>query len=209
MSRIIVILILLSFSGIAQTRAALSKKPPKKPVADTVFHNPSDTIDWNDWDIRMERRFAVYTKRQGGKDKRLRLCVNLIGDTVLNYCMIDSFCKDPEKYRIMFKAREADTTYILLFIDAFSKSPEKPACDAGKETKLMFFRWNTSTNNALIKQRNVSSCMRGITNMTKTPIDEWDGKSVLTVNYYRGGSNFIEMRFDPANYKLGMQSVSD
>ena len=43
--------------------------------------------------------------------------------------------------------------------------------------------------------------------MTAFSIADWDASEVLTVNYYRGGTNFIEMKFDPANYKLGFQTA--
>lgn len=209
----ILVLILVFFSLVATAQKGhAAKKPARpgktKPVVDTAFVNPADTIDWDEFDIVNEKRFAVYTRRNRGKDRRLRLCVNLVGDTMYNYCNFDSTCRDPELFKIMFTKKEADTTFILLLVDAFSKAPDRPECAAGRETRLMFFRWNTATNQAVVKQRNVSSCMKGITNMTKTPISEWDGSSVLSVSYHRG-SKFLETRFDPSNYRLGLQSVSD
>lgn len=189
-----------------------AKKPVKgvKPAAeDTVWKNPADTIDWNDYDVKFERRFTVYTKRQGGKDKRLRLCVNIPRDTMLNYCYVDSLCRDPERFKILFEKRDADTTYILLFVEAFSKPADKPACDGGRETKLMFFRWSMSANKAIVRQRNIISCMRGIEAMGHTSAYDWNGEEPLVVDYFRPGKNFVTVKFDPANYKLGLQSVTD
>ena len=44
--------------------------------------------------------------------------------------------------------------------------------------------------------------------MTKEPIADWDKASVLTINYHRG-SNFYELKFDPQNPQLGLQSTND
>jgi hypothetical protein len=223
MNRMLLSLLLVSsvaYSAFAQPKPAGGARPSssaaKKPgkgakvnPQDTVWRNPADTIDWNDYDIRFERRFAVYTKRQGGKDKRLRLCVNLPRDTMLNFCMVDSLCRDPERYKVLFETKDADTTYILLFVEAFSKPVAKPSCDAGRETKLLFFRWSTSTNKALVRQRNISSCMRGIEPMGKVSAYDWKGDEPLVVEYYKPGSNFVSLKFDPQQYKLGFQSAGD
>jgi hypothetical protein len=215
MRRLILVGLLLSFAASAYSQgrppASRSQHKKSKPgeTQDTVWVNPSDTLDWNDYDVKTERRFAVYTKRPGGKDKRLRLCVNIPRDTTLYFCMVDSLCRDPEKYKVLFEAKEADSTYILLFVEAFSKPKDKPACDGGRETKLIFIRWNTVRNKQLISIKNISSCMRGIENMSKTSPIEWDGASPLVVNYYRGNSRFEELKFDPGQYKLGLQSGDD
>jgi hypothetical protein len=41
--------------------------------------------------------------------------------------------------------------------------------------------------------------------MTKTPIEQWDGKSKLVVEYHRG-TNFYEIAFDPEHPELGIQN---
>jgi hypothetical protein len=51
--------------------------------------------------------------------------------------------------------------------------------------------------------------MKGITNMTHEPIVNWDQNSPLILNYHRGGISFVELKFDPAQYKSGLQIVSD
>ncbi len=40
--------------------------------------------------------------------------------------------------------------------------------------------------------------------MTKTPIEEWDGKTKLVVEYHR--ANFFEIAFDPEHPELGIQN---
>src|SRR5690606_18363090 len=97
----------------------------------------------------------------------------------------------------------------LVYIDAFSKPVDKPACDAGHETKFYFVRWNTKTNKAVWKSRLVCSCMRGIENMSKEAVNEWDGTSQLSINYYKGNSKFVTLVFSPENYKLGLQIIGD
>jgi hypothetical protein len=45
--------------------------------------------------------------------------------------------------------------------------------------------------------------------MTKDPIVNWDGNSVLEVSYYKGGSDFPIVKFDPAQVQLGLQDLSE
>jgi hypothetical protein len=186
---------------------AQSRKPaPKntKPVAvkDTVS---ADTVVAAAEELPKE--FMVYSKKPKTKEEKMKLCLNLVsGDSVLNYCVNDSLCKDPEVAKIIFEEKNGDSTFVLVHVQAFSKPLDKPSCDAGKEVKLFFVRWNTKTNKAIVKQKSIESCMRAITNMTKEPISNWDGTSVLTLNYHRGGQNYVEVKFDPKQYKLGFQS---
>lgn len=152
------------------------------------------------------KEFAVYSIKPKTKGKRMKLCVNLVNDTVIfNHCVNDSLCKDPEIAKVIFEHREGDTLYVMVNIEAFTKVLDKPECEAGKESKLFYARWNTKTNKAVIKQRNYSSCMRGMTNMTKEPVGNWDGKSPLILNFHRG-DKFVELKFDPQQYLLGIQS---
>lgn len=157
------------------------------------------------------RAFMVYTKKAKAKTDRTKLCFNLVSkDTVLNYCINDSICRDPETFKILYESKLGDTTFVLVFVDAFTKATgDNPRCDAGKETKLVFFRWNTKTNKAKVKQKVVSSCIRNIVNMTKDPIVNWDGNSILEVSYYKGGSDFPVVKFDPAQVQLGLQDLSE
>jgi hypothetical protein len=159
----------------------------------------------------LPRVFMVYTKKPKQKTERTKLCFNLISaDTVLNYCINDSICKDPETSKILFNSKVGDTTFVLVFVDAFTKAGDgNPRCDAGKETKLVFFRWNTKTNKVKFKQKVISSCTRNIVNMTKEPITDWNGTGVLEVNYYKGGSGFPVVKFDPNQVQLGLQDLSE
>lgn len=188
----------------AQTKTAAKPMPGKnKSLAKTDSVKAAPVKEEPDV---IPSDFAVYSKKPKGKD-RMKLCINLVSNgTVLNYCVTDSLCKSPEVSKILFEKQDGDTNYVLVYVDAYSKPADKPNCDAGKETKLFFARWNVKTNKALWKQKSVSSCMRGIDNMSKDAVAEWDKASVLSINYYRGASQFLEFKFDPANYKLGMQS---
>lgn len=167
--------------------------------------------------LRVDQRkkrmsFWVKTKYPNPKVKTpqpVQLCINLANkDTNLTYCVNDSICKDPEIKKVLFEKVAGDTTYMLLFIQAFTKSKsDDGVCNAGKETKLFFVRWNTKTNTAKWKAKYINSCIKTITNMTKEKITEWDKNSVLTVNYHRG-SNFYEIKFDPQQPQLGFQTAN-
>ena len=154
--------------------------------------------------------FYVRTKKPTKAGDKFQLCYNLVHkDTNLLTCFNDSLCKDPEVAKILFEQQKGDTNYVLVFVDAFTKSKsDGGVCNAGKETKLSFVRWNTKTNMAKWKTKNINSCLKTITNMTKEPIADWDKASVLTINYHRG-SNFYELKFDPQNPQLGLQSTND
>lgn len=208
------IIIAISFASFAnaQTKpAAKSKKPlansPAIAVNDSIIE---DTLKFEEPPV--PREFIVYTKKPRAPKERTKLCINLVSDnSMINYCMNDSLCKDPEKYKVLFEKRKGDTLYVLILIDAFTKinaGNDNGRCNAGKETKLVFSKWNTKTNAATWKQKNISSCSRGITNMTKEPIANWDKNSVLTLNYHRG-QNFYEIKFDPDQFQLGLQNSND
>jgi hypothetical protein len=204
---IIISLFLTSFAN-AQSKKPLPKSSKLKAVADSV--KVDSAIAVKEEDPKIPREFAVYTKRLKSKTEKIKLCINLVSpDTVFNYCINDSICKDPEVTKILFEQKKSDSTYVLVFVQAFSKPLDKPECDAGKEVKLFFVRWNTKTNKAIVKQKSIESCMRGITNMTKEPIDNWDRVSPLILKYYRAGDKFVELKFDPQNYLLGFQSATD
>jgi hypothetical protein len=209
MFRLIILTVFFCMAATAQTR---------KPVANTATTPAADTasvikdsIDEREAEIRAQRKFAVYSKKvQTKKKTRLRLCIQLVNDdTVLTHCVNDSLCRDPETSKVLFQKIDGDTTYVLVLVDAFSKPADKPACDAGHETKLYFARWNPESNKAIWRVRTISSCMKGITNMTHEPIVNWDQNSPLILNYHRGGISFVELKFDPAQYKSGLQIVSD
>jgi hypothetical protein len=199
---------------------AQAKKPaakgnePQKAVKDSLVQAEeiaADTIDPREIEAKEAHVFAVFGKRaKYAKDKKMRLCINLpLGKENIQYCMVDSFLKEPEVSKILFQKTEGDTTYSLIYLDAFTKAPEKPACDAGHETKLIFSKWNTAVNKATWRVRTISSCMKGVTNMTKSNIADWTPDSPLVVNYYKGQSNFVEAKFDPGQFKLGFQSNAE
>jgi hypothetical protein len=200
--------------GVVRKPAASESRIDSFPVEDLshpegVAEEP-DTTD-REYQIRASRKFAVYSKKAKTKKgtSRTKLCIQLNHkDSLLNYCINDSVCHDPEFSKVLFKKEDGDTSYVLVFVDAFSKPVDKPSCDAGKETKLFFARWNYKTGKAIWNQRTISSCMKGITNMTRQSIAEWDQNFPLIVNYHRGGSSFLELTFDPNQYKHGLQTTS-
>lgn len=207
--RIITVLFLLftlTLSSQNKKPVAKTKAPESDSAAAAIKVVEADTTDPVEESLKANRKFGVYT-RKPRKDKKMKLCINLVSPTAMyNFCVTDSACKYPEKSKILFEKTEGDSTFVLVFAEAFTKVNDKPQCDDGKETKLFFVRWNTATNKAIWKQRTVSSCIKVITNMTKDPIIDWDGSAPLVVNYHKGGNNFIELKFDPENYKLGFQS---
>lgn len=207
MYKLLTFLLFASLTFQAQTKTSKAKPPVTK---DTVAPAPVDTLDPFEEKLKAQRTFGVYTKRPKTFDKRMKLCINLVSPgAMLNICVNDSFCKEPEVGKILFEKINGDTTYVLVLADAFTKVNDKPSCDDGKETKLFFIRWNTTTNKAIWKQRTVSSCLKAITNMTKEPIVNWDGSSPLVINYHKGGNNYAVLKFDPVNYQLGFQSTSE
>jgi hypothetical protein len=151
-----------------------------------------------------------YPKPKAAKPEPIQLCMNIVSkDTNLVYCVNDSICKDPEVAKVLFEKQVGDTMFVLIYLDAFSKSKsDGGVCNAGHESKLFFARWNVKTNQAIWKFKNVSSCLKGITNMTKEPIVNWNKSDVLVVKYHRG-SVFYEVKFDPQRPDLGLQSAKD
>ncbi|MEI8137235.1 MAG: hypothetical protein WCH21_07925 [Bacteroidota bacterium] len=141
--------------------------------------------------------------------QQIQLCINIVNkDTSLTYCVNDSICKDPELKKLLFEKTVGDTTYMLIFAQAFTKSKSDDGlCNSGKETKLFFVRWNPKTNVAKWKTKYINSCVKTITNMTKEKITAWDKTSVLNISYHKG-STFHEIKFDPAQPHLGLQNVT-
>lgn len=214
MYKVIIFAILFATFANAQTKPAPGGKKPTGKNDKSVAKKDSLKTE-KEPEVYVEpvipHEFLVYTKKPRKAKDRTKLCINLVSDaSVINYCMNDSLCKDPEVYKILFEQRQGDTLYVLIFIDAFTKidaTNDDGRCNAGKETKLVFAKWDTKTNQAKWKQKNISSCSKGITNMTKEPILSWDKSSVLTINYHRGLS-FYEIKFDPQQYQLGLQNNS-
>jgi hypothetical protein len=147
--------------------------------------------------------FYVRTKRPMKEGDKMKLCINLTNkDTNLLYCVVDSLMKDPEYGKVIFEKQKGDSVYVLLYVYAFSKTGGN--CNGEKEAKLFFVRWNVVEGRAVWKNKYINSCAKTITNMTKTPIEEWDGKTKLVVEYHRG--NFYEIAFDPEHPELGIQN---
>ncbi|MDO9000137.1 MAG: hypothetical protein Q7W45_10260 [Bacteroidota bacterium] len=168
--------------------------------------------------LRLEQRktkmsFWVKTKYPNPKFKgpqQIQLCINIANkDTNLTYCVNDSICKDPEIKKLLFEKEIGDTTYMVIFIQAYTKSKsDGGTCNAGKEQKLYFVKWNPKTNVAKWKLKNINSCIKTITNMTKEKITAWDTSTILKVSYHRG-SKFYDIQFDPNKPQLGFQSATD
>jgi len=155
--------------------------------------------------------FWVRTKYPAkGKTGPIQLCINIVSkDTNLVHCMNDSLVLEPEVSKVLYEKKVGDSTYMLIFIEAYSKSKsDNGLCNAGRETKLFFTRWNTKTNSAKWKSKNIRSCLKGITLMTKEPLVDWDKTSTLYVKYHRADF-FYEIKFDPQFPQLGLQTVKD
>lgn len=217
MYKLILILGLLFASlANAQTKpASATKKPAGKPAKQELARLDSlkkDSLMKEDKPAKLPRQFMVYSKHAKARTERTKLCVNLVcKDTVLNYCMNDSLCLDPEVSKVLFEKRNGDTLYVLVYVEAFTKidaTNDDGRCNAGRETKLLFAKWNTKTNIAKWKQRNISSCRKGIDNMGKESIVDWDQSAPLLLSYHRG-ANFYEVKFDPERYQLGFQSMNN
>ena len=149
---LIVTLFLVSFAQAQTKKPAQTNK--SKAVKDSVKVDSASVV--KEEEITIPREFKVYSKKPKAKTERMKLCLNLVSaDTVLNYCINDSICKDPEVSKIVFEQKQGDSTYVLVYVRAFSKPIDKPACDAGKEVKLFFVRWNTKTNKAIVKQKTI------------------------------------------------------
>lgn len=139
----------------------------------------------------------------------IQLCMNVVTkDTNMHYCVNDSVLMDPEVAKVLYQKQVGDTAYVLIFLDAFTKSKSDGGrCNAGHETRIYFVRWNTKTMQAKWKFKNIASCIKGITNMTKEPIANWNGSAPLKVSYHRG-TKFYDILFDPEKPQLGIQSNS-
>jgi hypothetical protein len=207
MLRLVLFLFLISLSVSGQSKKKLPVAP-KKPKTDSAASAVlSDTIDKGELKIREARKFAVYSKRyRTRKENRAKLCVQLVNpDTVFTYCHSDSLTRNPETSKIIFEKQDGDTNYVFVYTEAFSKMPDKPECDGGRETRLYFFRWNLKTNQAISRTRLINSCLRAYTNMTKQNILEWDGISPLNIEYLKTGTSFTGFVFNPDEYKKGFQ----
>jgi len=208
MYRLLILALFVASLATAQNKKPLPKNTKTTAVKDTLKKDSASIV--KEAPAPFPKEFAVYTKRSKLKTEKMKLCINLVcPDTIFNYCINDSLCRDPEVSKILWEKKQSDTTYVLVYVRAFSKPDDKPACDAGKEVKLFFVRWNPQTNKAIVKIKNIESCMRGITNMTKESIDSWDTTSPLIFKYHKGAQNYVELKFDPQNYLMGLQSVSD
>lgn len=210
MNKVIVIFFLSAFSLMlnAQAKKPVPVKKTQKGVP-TASATAVDTVTPIEVEPAIPQEFAVYSKRYKVKKPRISLCLNLIGgDSIFNYCMPDSLVRDPEKIKLLFQKQEGDSLYALVYVSAFTKDPERPECSGGRETKLYFVRWNAHTNKAIVKQKFIESCYRTITRISDESIIDWDGVSILTMSYNRG-QKFIDLKFDPANFKLGLQSLKD
>jgi hypothetical protein len=206
---LLILSLLISSFANAQTKSKTKKVDPNKLKQDSIAAaNAKLTPGYVE--VKVPHAFFVYTKRPKLATEKMQLCYNLVcKDTMLYMCFNDSMCKDPEVTKLLFEKQIGDTNFVLIYVDAFTKSKSDGGlCNAGKETKLTFVRWNTKTNQAKWKTKNINSCLKTITNMTKEPIVNWDKSSVLTINYHRG-SNFYELKFDPQNPQLGLQSTND
>lgn len=206
MNKVFVFSVFFSFSLLL---SAQSKKPAPAKAAETTTTAAADTTGPKELEPPIPKEFAVYTKRYRILKPALRLCINLPGgDSTLNYCMVDSLVRDPEKFKILFQKKDADSTFALIYVSAFTKDPERPECVAGKESKLYFIRWNTKTNKAIVKQRYIESCYKTITRLSDENLMEYDGNSPLKLTYNRGAA-FIDLTFDPANFRAGIQSTKE
>lgn len=160
--------------------------------------------------MKKERNsFKVYTKRSKKPNEPLKLCINITAkDTNYLHSINDSIVKDPEVAKLLFDKTIGDTTYMLIYIDSYTKLASKPACAGGKETKFYYVKWVVGKSKPVFKAKTIASCYKGVTNMTKTPVLEWDKQSILTASYHKG-SNFVDITFDPANPQKGLQSTKD
>ncbi len=205
MYKLLACLLFVAFTVNAQTKPGAARSADKKKpvaIADTAKKEEPKLEEF-----KVPHEFIVYTRKMRGQ--KTKLCVNLISkDSSLHYCINDSITRDPETYQILYEEKRGDTSYVLVFVDAFSKpdaAHDDGRCNAGKETRLFFARWNTKTNQAKWQSKIITSCLRGTTNMSKDAITNWDKASVLTVSYHRA-SNFIDLSFDPQHPERGLVS---
>jgi hypothetical protein len=179
---------------------------------DVIRRNDSLRKDLRDRIKKEKMSFRVWTKHPNPKAKvkeRNQLCINIVHkDTFLIYSVNDSICMDPENNKLMFEKSIGDSTFMLILVDAFTKS-DNELCRSGHETKLYFVRWNTKTMKANWKLKNICSCTKAINLMTKRKvINEWDKTTPLEKKYNRD-FDFMEIKFDPASPQLGIQVMRD
>lgn len=178
----------------------------KKFYKDRKIKNDSIRAAFRAEQKRKQMTFYVRTKKPKKATDRMELCINIANrDTFLTYCYKDSVVKDPEVSKLLYNKTVGDTVYMLIYVDAFTKSAYRGgACNGGHETKVYFVRW-APKGKAIWKQRTISSCIKTITNMTKIKIPDWDGSAPLELSYHKG-SQFYDIKFDPAAPQLGLQS---
>lgn len=153
--------------------------------------------------------FGVYTKEASAAYKRTRLFIQVVeGAQTHLFSIHDSLCINPEKSKVLFQKLEGDSVFCLIGIDAYSKAANNPYCDAGKETKVVYLRWNIKTQKSRFKQRTISSCLRGVTNLSQD-IFNWQPTANLELTYHKGGDMYITVLFDPKNWHLGFQSSTE
>jgi hypothetical protein len=59
-----------------------------------------------------------------------------------------------------------------------------------------------------VKHKNIASCTKGITKMSKESPLDWDKSGPLEIKYNRS-FDFTEIKFDPASPQLGIQVTRD
>lgn len=151
--------------------------------------------------------FNVRTVKPRSASERMKLCINIVAkDTNLTHCFKDSIMRDPEVSKVLYDKAVGDTVYMLILVEAFNKTIN--TCGTTKESKLYFARWNYKESKAIWKVKTFSSCAKTITNMTKTPVIEWDKKSPLVISFNKG-SDFVDLTFDPEKPEKGIVSSND
>ena len=195
----------LSLSFTAQTKKPATKaKAAPEPTLAVI-----DSAQFNEQDPPAPSEFAVYTIRYKYKKPSMKLCLNLVSNgIVMNYTYADSLIRDPEKFKVLFQQAEGDSVYSLVYVSTFTKDPELPQCNAGKESKLYFVRWSSKDKKGIVKQKYFESCYKTITRLGDAVIEDWSGAEPLKVTYNRG-TFFYDVTFDPANFKLGLQSSKE
>jgi hypothetical protein len=155
--------------------------------------------------------FRAWTQRPNPKAKKpekTKLCINIVyKDTNVIHRVNDTICVDPEVTKLLLEKLIGDTLYQYIYIDAFNKSSD-PLCASGHETKLYFVKWNVKTMKTKWKHKTIASCTKGITNMTKSSIKDWDKSAPLEIKYNRS-FDFTEILIDPAKPQAGFQMIRD
>lgn len=209
MKRIVTLIFLFGFTLLvnAQAKKAPAKAGAKPAATPTVA--AIDSAQFKEQDPPAPADFAVYTIRYKYKKPGMKLCLNLVSNgNKMNYSYADSLVRDPEKTKVLFQQTEGDSVYTLVYVAAFTKDPDLPQCSAGKEVKLFFVRWSTKDGKGIVKQKYVESCYKTITRLGDLVIEDWAGTEPLKVTYNRG-TYFYDVTFDPANFKMGLQSTKE